>query len=882
MALEFSVVTYGNGDILREVFNAIAATMNSDSVYSTLIHLAIGLAGVWTMLDLIHKRNLTVLVRWFALYYLAFYVVFFPKATVNIIDRVAQGKVYTVDNVPLGLAALASYTSVIGDSLTQLTEQNFSLPDDLRYGQTGMVMASSLVTAASTFQITDPVFENNLQDFINQCVFYDLLLNKYSAQDLLTTSNIWQFVTQNASPARAFMYNNTVVTCKDGVASLAHDWQTAIEQAEERYGARLFPNQANAKTQLLQYLPISYNFLTNLSEDASSLMQQNMMANALQNGILGWGARSKAPAALESYAFNKSQQQNRIGNRTIGDMAAYWLPLLKNIFEGILYGSFVFVFVMLLFPFGLVVLRNYAYSLLWVQLWAPLYAIINLFVNFYAQYHSLGATILSGGSNALTLSTLSGLAQVNADMSGLAGYLSLSVPLLVTGIVAGMHRVLAHAAQYVGGSLQSSSTSSAGEAASGNFSLANTHFSTHQAHNTSANHFDTTARTFSGMITSQMPGGSTLSMAADGSAIMNNQSAISNLGTTIKLASSIRATAMQQADSSYSAALSHQQAYSDAMSEAERGVLELSLQQGISQSHGQSFVTSNSASATQALSQVVQQSNRVTDGKSNSDTASRGHTTTIGAQASVGAGLPGVSPVQASISASGGISESWAGTHAEQKSHSTSQELSHNASYSQNVDNVMRAVSEGSYRASTEQGERLLHNISLSLERAHQEQVSANSQFQQAQTYREVASVAEENMTTIDSNATQEFMGQLQHSGQSMRAIEQTMVNHPQQAQAMADQFVQTKTQEYLAHFHQQEASTPAKVAQEFKENNQSLSVEKQHNNPIAAYQSNQEKITEKADKSGLASNISTDKISAGNTMTHPVNTVSEKAVNKK
>ncbi len=68
-------------------------------------------------------------------------------------------------------------------------------------------------------------------------------------------------------------------------------------------------------------------------------MQQIMIANALQNSALGWGALSKAPAALESYAFNNAQQQNRIGNRTISDMAAYWLPLLKNIFEGILYGD---------------------------------------------------------------------------------------------------------------------------------------------------------------------------------------------------------------------------------------------------------------------------------------------------------------------------------------------------------------------------------------------------------------------------------------------------------------------------------------------------------------------------------------------------------------
>ena len=86
-------------------------------------------------------------------------------------------------------------------------------------------------------------------------------------------------------------------------------------------------------------------------------MQQNMMANAIQSGLLNWSAQTNAPAALEGYAFNKAQQQNRIANRTMGDMAAYWLPLLKNIFEGIFYGSFVFIFLLLFFPFGLAILQ---------------------------------------------------------------------------------------------------------------------------------------------------------------------------------------------------------------------------------------------------------------------------------------------------------------------------------------------------------------------------------------------------------------------------------------------------------------------------------------------------------------------------------------------
>ena len=253
MAQEIAIVTYGNGDILREIFNAVAAGMG-DSTFKTLIHLSILLGGTWAIAKLIIKRDLMVGVGWIALYFMAFYVLFLPKATVNIIDRVQQGKVYPVDNVPLGLAWLANITSAIGDGLTQLTEQNFSLPDDLRYGQTGMVMASNLVTAASTFQVTDPDFDRNLQSFIHQCVFYDLLLHKYSSQELFTAQNIWQFVTAHASPARAFLYNQTVVTCQNGAASLNQDWQSAISQAEDRYAARLFPDDTQAKTQLLKYL----------------------------------------------------------------------------------------------------------------------------------------------------------------------------------------------------------------------------------------------------------------------------------------------------------------------------------------------------------------------------------------------------------------------------------------------------------------------------------------------------------------------------------------------------------------------------------------------------------------------------------------------------
>lgn len=858
MTQQLPIVTYGNGDVLRELFNAIAASMG-DSPYHTLIHLTLALAGTWMVLQMVTRRNLMVSVHWIGLYFLAFYVLFLPKATINIVDRVQQSKVYTVDHVPLGLAILASYTTVIGDSLTQAIEKNFSLPEDLRYSQTGMVMASQLVTAASTFQITDPVFQENLQDFINQCVFYDLLLNKYSAQDLLTSSNIWQFVAQNASPARAFMYNHTVTTCKDGVVSLNQDWKIAIDQAGGRYGARLFPANQQAKTQLLKYLPISYNYLTDLSESAASLIQQNMMANALQNGILGWSARSNAPAALASYAFNKAQQQTRIGNRTVGDLAAYWLPLMKNLFEGILYGSFIFIFLLLLFPFGGMVLRNYLYSLVWVQLWAPLYAIINLYVGFYAQHRSLGAMALGAGASGLSLATQSGLAQVNADMAGLAGYISISVPIIASSLVYGLHRGFSQVAQYIGGALHSGAGSVAAEAASGNLNLANTSFNTHSANNMSANHVDTSARTSTGMITNQMPGGSTLTMTQDGSLVMNNQGAISNLGTTVNLASAIRSTAMQQADMAYSAALSHQQAYSQAMSEAKRYAYDLSQQQAISESSGSSFVTSNSSSDMQALNSLSQQSSTAQHDHNASEETTKNRAIAAGAQINGSAGIS-VGVAGGSISAHGGVNKTWGNTETERQSFSHSDTFSQNTVNAHNVDNVLRGVAEGSYRSNNEEGQRLLENISTSLDRAHQEQTQAAAQFQQAETYRQVASVAEENAVNINSNATQEFMTHLQHSGRSMRDIEQTMVNHPEQAQAIADEFTRGKAQAFIRNFQKQAGSSEAKIKQADRDNDQTLKTQHKPSDPKTLYHADQAQITEKAHAQGLNKDTLIDK----------------------
>ena len=823
MALMLPLVVYGNGDMFRELFNAIAAAFN-DTHFGVLLKLMIGLSGTWAIFRYSVERSLRPVLRWLGTYYIALYVCFSPKANIEIIDRVNAGHAYAVDGVPLGLATIASYTSTIGDTLTQWTEKNFSLPDDLRYQKTGLAMASRLVLASTQFQVTDPNFQQSLQSFVQQCIFYDLLLNKYSWKDLINATNLWQFITQYASPARAFVYyqpgTSQIITCQQGLTPLNKDWSNAIQEAASRYGSRLLAVDANqAKNQLLSYLPNAYRFLTHTADSAASIMQQNMLANALQNGVLHLGASMNAPAVLEAYAFTKAQQQKRLTNYTLGDMAAYWLPIMKNVLEASMYGAFIIVFLLFLFPFGQAIGRNYVMSLLWIQLWAPLYAILNLFMNFYAERHSLGALTLDTGHLGLALSTQAGLAQVNADVAGLAGYLSLSIPLLAAGIVNGMMSVFTQAAQYIAGVTQSAAAGAAGEAVAGNLSLGNTNFSNHSSFNTSANHFDTDTRVSSGAYAYQTAGGSTLSIMPDGSTVMNNQGAISNLGTSVNLAYAIRSLASEQADTAYAAALSHTHAYSDSVSAGIRSLYELSTHAGTSESSGESSSVTVSGGTATALNELKQLTDRFAqDHQVSAETASR-------ALSAVYASGKVSSPSFGAVSGDAGLRGEMDRSVSSQDRtlYAAAQEFAHNTQFNQAVDTAIRGVQEHSYRTHNETGQRLVDNLGSSFDKAEQARHDILSNYQQAQSYRTAASVAEENAASINSSANQAFFEHLQKSTNASHPsdIEKMMVHHPEMAEVQAKQFIQEKAQHFLRSFQASQGSSSQKILNTYEKNNQ-------------------------------------------------------------
>jgi conjugal transfer mating pair stabilization protein TraG len=868
------IIVYGNGDLFRQYFNAIVALFGT-SDFKRLLHISILLGGVTVMFSYTMKRDLMVILQWFGVFYLAIYVLFMPQATVKITDRVNSDKSYFVDHVPLGLAVLASYTSVIGDALTKNIESNFTMPDYMPYNRTGMVFASQLVTAASQFEVTDAKFDENLREFVHQCVFYDLLLNKYSMDELTSTKDIWSLVSNNASPARAFVYNGDITTCQQGVQQLTTDWTKLIDSALTQYGQRIYPNleKSMAKTKIVVDLPMSYSYLTQLSESASEIMQQNLMANAIQRGIVSMNAKLNANAALESYAFTRAQEQKRLTNKTLGDMAAYWLPLMKNAFEAIMYGSFIFIVLLSVFPFGGTIVKKYVYTLVWLQVWAPLYAIINLMVCYYAQSHSSAAA-----SGALSLKAMSGILQINSDVSGLAGYLTLSVPFLSYGLVTGMAGTFTQLAQFVGGVTQSAGGAGASEAVTGNMSFGNTSMNNHNDFNTSSNHLDTSGRASSGMLTTQTTGGSLLTKMSDGSVVMDMKNAISSLGTSVNFAESERASYSAVAERATTAAKNYNHTYGDSLSSALRDANQLSDYLGKSTGSSEGWSVGVNSDVAKALhgNQSIIQDYATKHGISNSDSANVLANAYVDSKLSVSTGFDsgstlggkalelatGWKGVSATASGSGGYSRTAGHTSSVSNAHDYSDAKSYvaNSGYSNNVSVIERAAHDHSLKMSSDKGGRLSSDMSASFDKAESARNDMQSSYNIAQSAREHASYAVEQADSINMNGGQKLkewiMNQPGTNGKGRMGYDgaEAILKDPEATKPYASRFMEQYKHEIESNYQSMSqahhlTSTQSGIHHQYEANNHQI---KGNSAVQSAYASDQSRITQSAEATGL------------------------------
>jgi conjugal transfer mating pair stabilization protein TraG len=173
------VYTIGGGEIVYEVLKAVALCLNGGGGTLTALLRIGGFAGAFIVYYMIlYGSPQQILRTWGIPVLLMTNMLFLPTSTVWIKDSITRYH-YKIDRVPYGLALFASQTSKLGHALTEIVEQSFSTPDDMKYQKNGMMFGSDILEKAKTFRITNQNFKENMRNFVGQCVKYDIMLNHW-------------------------------------------------------------------------------------------------------------------------------------------------------------------------------------------------------------------------------------------------------------------------------------------------------------------------------------------------------------------------------------------------------------------------------------------------------------------------------------------------------------------------------------------------------------------------------------------------------------------------------------------------------------------------------------------------------------------------------
>jgi conjugal transfer mating pair stabilization protein TraG len=476
------IFTVGGGDYLVNVFQAVAAWTGNGG-YKSLLQVVMVMGLGLSALTLAFNQDWRAWINWFLGATLIYSCLMVPRLDVHVTDRLNPSLApANVSNVPLGLALMASFTSQVGDYLTGSAEVVFGLPGDLNYSRNGMIYGARLYDATRSLRISDPEFAANLNEHFRQCVFYDVLLGRYSMKELAETGNIWatiapgsqaraqRFLTRDATSGQV---SSNIVTCREAYDTLNAQWVGLADAMGSVFGRQLYPNQtaALAKAKLFADLPVAYQYLTGVSANATDIFKQTLTINAMSQAMHSMSGTSGA-GNVDVYAQTRADIQTERTYGSIASNAMKWVPLLNVVLTVLFYALFPVLFPLFLLPkTGPVALKGYVTGFFYLAAWGPLFVILHMMLMYKGAADMSAVT----GSNGLSLASFTGMADVNSDIGLLAGYLIASVPFLAGGVAKGAMAISHHATSYLNPS-QNAAEEAAREASTGNVSLGNTSF----------------------------------------------------------------------------------------------------------------------------------------------------------------------------------------------------------------------------------------------------------------------------------------------------------------------------------------------------------------------------------------------------------------------
>ena len=525
------VFTIGGGEYIVNVLDAVAAWSGGGG-YRSLIQVVMVMGFIYSLFVVAFSLDWRAWFNWFLTSTLIYMMLLVPTVSIKVTDRVDPGLApAVVDNVPLGLGVMASFTSQVGDWLTRTAETVFVMPNALALSNNGMIYGARLLEKAQTFQITDSLFRANLDEHLKQCTFYDVLLGFKSMDDLTRAHDLWAAIGPG-SPARSQKWISstgagtteaTIIPCNEAYDRMGVDWADQFNKDLPLFAKSAYPKLADtvAAQKIKEDLPIVAAQMHGSSTDAYAYLKQVSMIDSFRAAREGF-----SDAGWDAYASQRADAQARNTYTSIAQQAMTWVPLLGIVLTVVFYAMFPVLFPLFLFPrTGVPTLKGYATGFFYLASWGSLYVVLHMFVMSRAA-----DAVRAVAPDGPTLLVTDGIQSVNNDISTVAGFLMMSVPFLAAGMARGAMAVAGQATTMLAPA-QSAAEAAAVERTTGNYSYGNTSFANLNSNMIQSNKWDTAPVFNSGFARSSFVNddGSTTSSMASGATVFNTSGSISNL-----------------------------------------------------------------------------------------------------------------------------------------------------------------------------------------------------------------------------------------------------------------------------------------------------------------------------------------------------------------
>lgn len=528
--MDFEIFTYGNGDFIRMVMNAVASIFGSEN-YMSAMRIAAMLGFLGVLVKASFDRNVLDSFKWFLGMLIFCWVLLVPKSNVIITDRVLPQDSSVVANVPIGLAATAGLFSQLSDVLTRMSETVFSLPNGMTYQGNGLLFAHKIYEATSEMQFSDERTAANYSEFIATCVIFDGVgQGRFTWEDVVASDNLVEFFsTRVARYAARFKYidangSHSILPCRDGfVDNLLPDINSeqSVSEMIQKAVTNLVPSSGSPEDAVNRFrdnATNALNFLIGVPDSVENNVIQAAMINALPQG-LSRIAQETGADAFNDYIVSGAQTQQMLKHTAMGEIIQDKLPLMHGVFEAFLYAIFpVIVLLGIVSPTkaGL----NYVKMLVWINLWPPLFAILNFAITYWDQ-----AALTSAAMGAITAGNLGALTMHAQDSANATMYIGMSLPVIAWALVAGAGGMVAGIASGYMKGYESQAEKGASEVMAGRMERGGS-----LAQMTSSGHMQ---------MTSLADSGTKNTTTGDGTSVMDQSGAMSKLAVNAERLESI-------------------------------------------------------------------------------------------------------------------------------------------------------------------------------------------------------------------------------------------------------------------------------------------------------------------------------------------------------